>query len=190
LVILELLRRAIMVSTLRLGDFNRQDASLRLRQRRAEANEQRDRRLDDLAPLLRGDDRILVELTHVRRLPVRQVGPMLGLSPGQVTRRLQSVRRRLDHPIVQKITDQRISDRYLDPGVRRIAIDFFLNKARLRDLAREHGLTVAGVRAHLRHVRGWAQGQDDAVRTLRSAMTASGVERAGLLEVLREEAGT
>jgi DNA-directed RNA polymerase specialized sigma24 family protein len=111
-------------------------------------------------------DRKLLELTLQQRLSRREIGLLVGLSAGQVTRRVHTLLARLDRPVVRKLVDD---GALLPDGYRAVAIAHFLRHESLRELARRTGLSLYEVRRIVTYVKGWhnggARARDTARRT-------------------------
>ena len=139
---------------LRLAADRRAEAEATLRARAAH--------LDDL-------DRLLLLHSLDGTLTTRQIGLLTGRSAGNVSRRISRIKLRLHDPIIAALCGP---DLPLAEADRRLALDHFLNRHPIADLARRHGLTRPVVRRRLNFVRGWAQGRRDAARTFRDALAA------------------
>src|SRR5688572_8083891 len=78
--------------------------------------------LDRRMKLLADPDRLLLRMALVHRLSHREIGDALGLSPGNVCRRLRRLQLRLCDPLVASLCDPKcpLSDEY-----RRIGLAYF-----------------------------------------------------------------
>ena len=107
------------------------------------------------AALLPQNDRILVELALRGRCTRRQIGEMLNLPPGTVTRRLQRLSSRLYDPLVIALLDRHC---LLDPNHRQIGVEHFLLGLRVTQLSRQHAMPAGEVRSIITYLRGWHRG--------------------------------
>jgi hypothetical protein len=101
-------------------------------------------------------DKLLLELTLEKQLTRRQIGLMLGVPPGTVTRRLQRLSRRLYDPIVIALTAPGCS---LPADHRQIGIEHFLHGRRIARIALDHQMSKARVCEMLAYIRGWERGR-------------------------------
>ena len=113
------------------------------------------------AKLLPDDDRLFLELVLSHRMTVRQVGLALKRSPGNVTRRIQKLINRLNDPLTIALADPTCT---LDAQMRRIGLEYFLHRAPIKRIARNHELTPHEVRKSLEYIRGWTRGLSIAAR--------------------------
>ncbi|MDW8263353.1 MAG: hypothetical protein RMJ35_12570 [Phycisphaerales bacterium] len=102
--------------------------------------------------LLPPDDRLLMQLVLVDRLSIRRAASVLSLCPGTACRRVRRLRGRLEQPLVSALLS-RTTD--LPEDLRLLAIDHFLRRRRLRELAAETGKTTRQVKAALEFVKVW-----------------------------------
>ena len=109
-------------------------------------------------------------------LTTRQLALLTGRSAGNVSRRISRIKLRLCDPVVAALCGPDVP---LGEADRRMALDHFLNRHRIGDLARLHGLTRPVVRRRLNFVRGWVQGRRDAARGFRDALAAQRRAAAG-----------
>jgi DNA-directed RNA polymerase specialized sigma24 family protein len=109
----------------------------------------------DRLHLLAEKDRALVEMALKHNLTHRQVGGLLSVAPGVVTRRLHRIIRRLRDPLVVALADRTCT---LPPEHRQLGIEYFLQRRSAMELAREHGLARIEVEKMLHYIRGWHRG--------------------------------
>ncbi len=109
------------------------------------------RRMRLLAP----QDRLLVEMAVQHKLSRRQMGTVLGVSPGNVSRRLRRIINRLHDPLVVWLTawDCSLSQEHLQIGLEHFLLDKPIN-----ELARQRGISPSQARAMLEYIRGWYRG--------------------------------
>jgi hypothetical protein len=105
--------------------------------------------------LLGEQDRLLIDMALKHRLSRRQIGTVLGLTPGGVTRKLRRVMNRLHDPLVAALSDP---DCTLAPEFRQIGIEYFLHRRPLKELSRLHRVSRQEVRSTLDYLRGWHRG--------------------------------
>jgi DNA-directed RNA polymerase specialized sigma24 family protein len=111
--------------------------------------------LKRLLNLLSDKDRVLVEMALKHNLSRRQMAVILGLTPGTITRKIRRVIQRLNDPLIAAVADPVCT---LSPEHRQIAIEYFLHRHSVADLARRHALSKNEVRTMLDYVRGWHRG--------------------------------
>jgi DNA-directed RNA polymerase specialized sigma24 family protein len=111
--------------------------------------------LKRLLNLLSDKDRVLVEMAMKHGLSRRQMAVILGLTPGTITRKIRRVIDRLNDPLIAALADPICT---LSPEHRQIAIEYFLHRHSVADLARLHALSRNEVRTMLDYVRGWHRG--------------------------------
>src|SRR5689334_15125222 len=90
------------------------------------------------------DDRLLIELAFGKNLSVRQIAVILKRPAGTVSRTLNRLRKRLRDPIVAALLE---ADCPFSPQFKRIAMEYFAQSMRMRDIGRRHGMTRPQVRA-------------------------------------------
>ena len=105
--------------------------------------------------LLPQRDRAIIELTLRANLSRAGIARAVGITPGQVTRRLRILYARLHDPLVVALFDARCP---LTPEYRQLGIEHFLLGASPRELADKHRLSVHDVRRTLVFLRGWHKG--------------------------------
>jgi len=107
------------------------------------------------AALLDDRDRLLVELALRNGASNRQLGRVLGIPAGTVSRRLRRLLRRLHEPIVAALTEPSIN---LPPEYRQLGIEHFVRGLTSGQLADLHQMNVRRVQQMLTHLRGWHEG--------------------------------
>lgn len=128
----------------------------------ADTGQRRRRELLERARHLAPIDRRLLELHLGRGATVRELADLYGRTSGTVCRRINTLITRLESPIVRALLGGTgVATIPLSAGDRRLALDYFLNRRGIRELAREHHLTPPIVRKKLTWVRGWMQGRRD-----------------------------
>jgi IS30 family transposase len=105
--------------------------------------------------LLDDKDRLLVEMALKHGLSRRQIGLILGLTPGTITRKIRRVLSRLHDPLISALADPTCR---LAPDYRQLAIEHFLHRRSVAELSRQHALSRQEIRAMLEFVRGWHRG--------------------------------
>ncbi len=100
-------------------------------------------------------DRAIIELTLRANLSRAGIARALGITPGQVTRRLRILYARLHDPLVVALFDARCP---LTPEYRQLGTEHFLLGSSPRELADKHRLSVHDVRRTLVFLRGWHKG--------------------------------
>ena len=122
------------------------------------------------AALLLPEDRAMVELA-LRGVTHRQIASLLKLDPGNVSRRLKRLARRLHDPLVLALLDEKCP---LDPEVRQLAVEKLLVGLGETQLAAKHGLAPAEVKKRLGFVNGWHQAMRSKGDHLRSVAVSTG----------------
>ncbi len=112
--------------------------------------------------LLPQRDRAIVELTLRSHLSRSGIGRALGMSPGQVSRRLRVLYARLHDPLVVALADDRCP---LSREFRQLGIEHYLLGLRVRQLSETHRLPPGEVRRMLAYLRGWQKGLGAGMRT-------------------------
>lgn len=107
------------------------------------------------AAYLLKDDRILLELAIRGQMTQRQIGQILSLPPGTISRKLRRLGNRLYNPLVIALLDKACP---LPREYRQLGIEYFLQNRPLRELAESHQLTGHEVRGMIEHLRGWHRG--------------------------------
>ncbi len=137
---------------------------------RAALPERQRQLLLERAQMLREGDRAIVVASLSRGMTVRELGRLLNLNAGAVSRRLASLRTRLLDPNVVALS---VAEGRLDATDREIGLSLLLRKERVSDVSRRTGLTPAIVRKRMQFVRGWLKGQRDGAMLARQAMAST-----------------
>jgi DNA-directed RNA polymerase specialized sigma24 family protein len=109
----------------------------------------------DRARFLLPPDKLLIEMAFKNLLSHRQIGQIIGIPAGTVTRRLQRICRRLRDPMILMLIDESCP---LPSDHRAVAIGRFLHGRSTVHLARLHHLSPSEVRRAIDYVRGWFRG--------------------------------
>ena len=97
-------------------------------------------------------DRKFLQLTLRGTLSRREVGLLLGLTCGTVTRRLHGLLRRLNDPLVVALVER---GELLPELHREVGLAYFLRWRSQPQIEREFGLSRYAVKRMLEYVRGW-----------------------------------
>ncbi len=97
-------------------------------------------------------DRTLIELALGHGVSHRRISQVLHLSSSAVTRRMQSVIRRLCNPLVIALLDPRCT---LNGDLHQIGLEHFLHGCSIRRLCEIHRVPKHQVRLMLHTVRAW-----------------------------------
>jgi hypothetical protein len=100
-------------------------------------------------------DRLLIELTFNNGLTRRQLAAALNRAPGNISRRLRAIARRLADPLVLALTSASCT---LPPEHRQIGIEHFLHRCPLKQLTRRHALPYPQLKQMIEYIRGWHRG--------------------------------
>jgi DNA-directed RNA polymerase specialized sigma subunit len=111
-------------------------------------------RLQKIFNLLGESDRKLVELTFNGRLSVREAAVICGVSSGTISRRVRSVLRRANSPIVLAL--MREEALLLPGGYREVGVRYFLRRMTVEAIAWECGMSKYEVRRVIAFLKGWA----------------------------------
>jgi hypothetical protein len=117
--------------------------------------------LDQRLKLLSAPDRALVLMSLQNRLTRKQMGDLVGVAKGTVSRRLRRIMNRLHDPIVLAVIDPTCT---LTSEYKVLAIEYFLHCLPMTAIARRHQLTLYDVRTGLEYVRGWFRGNTSLLR--------------------------
>jgi len=109
----------------------------------------------DRVGLLCPRDQLLVELSLKNLLSRQQVGRIMGITPGAVTRKLRRLVNQLNDPLIKALTDSSCS---LAPDRKRLGIDHFLHRVPVAQLMVTHRLSRYEVIQSLIFIRGWHRG--------------------------------
>jgi hypothetical protein len=97
-------------------------------------------------------DRKLLEMTLGGKVSRREAAMIMGVDAGTVTRRVNSLLRRLNSRVVAALAE----DGDLLPELHRdVGLAFFLHRRSVRWIARQGGLSVYAVRGMITYVRTW-----------------------------------
>jgi Sigma-70, region 4 len=100
-------------------------------------------------------DRLIIELAFKNQMTVRQIGQILEMPAGTISRRVNRICARLRDPMVVALLE---GDCGLASQMKRIAIEHFVRGKRVDELAKEHQIKPGQVRGVLSFVRGWYRG--------------------------------
>ena len=101
-------------------------------------------------------DRKLLEITLSGKLTRREAGMIMGLDAGTVTRRINTLLKRLNTRMVAAL----VEDGELLPELHReVGLAFFLHRRSHRWISRHFGLSEYIVRLMIEYVRGWLEGR-------------------------------
>jgi hypothetical protein len=105
--------------------------------------------------LLSPQDKLLIDMAMKYRLSRREMGLVLNIAPGAVSRRLRRVLNRLNDPLVVALIDPTCT---LDPEHRQVGIEYFLHRRNVQTISRTQQRSRHEVRAMIEYVRGWHRG--------------------------------
>jgi DNA-directed RNA polymerase specialized sigma24 family protein len=105
--------------------------------------------------LLPDKDQLLLQLALEQRLSRREIGVILGLSAGNVTRRLQRLFGRLRDPLVVALAE---NPARLSEDVRQVGLSYFLLAETIAEIARQRNRPEREIRAVVNFIRGWHRG--------------------------------
>jgi hypothetical protein len=103
-------------------------------------------------------EKLLVELSFKNHLSHRQIGQLMKVQAGTITRRLQSICRRLRDPLVLALIDDAGPGDALSEETRALALQHFLHRKSATQLARIYSRTKREIGRQLEFVRGWHRG--------------------------------
>lgn len=126
------------------------------------------------ARYLQPAERALLQMRLIRNLPIRQIAALLKQHPGVISRRIRSLIERLVSPTVAALVQPTLP---IDNSLRRMAIDYFLNRQRIGPLAEQYGLSPTVVRKQLTWIRGWVKGRRDGAYAMHVAIRNSREEK-------------
>lgn len=124
----------------------------------ATARAVRDRARRDLlqrARLLPQRERAMVELMIDRQMTCADVGRLIGMHPGNVSRLVRRSLRRLGDPVSVALC---LRGGRLPADVQQLGIEHFVRGIKVGELSAMHGMTRYRVRQVLDFLRGWAKG--------------------------------
>jgi len=115
---------------------------------------------------LEPDEKLLVELAFKNHLSHRQIGQLMKVEAGTITRRLQRICTRLRDPLILSLIDDcaRRSTHALPEQTRALALGHFLHRKSATELARVYGRSEREISRALDFVRGWYRGVTHARR--------------------------
>ena len=102
-------------------------------------------------------DRTLVRSVLEQRFSMRELGALVGVSAGSLSRRVKQLVTRLRDPVVVALIDGP-SKLELSDEQRRVGLQHYLLRRSARAIARETGMTYGEVLGTMGYVRGWAGG--------------------------------
>ena len=88
----------------------------------------------------------------------RQMGALMGIPAGTVTRRVRRLAMRLYDPLVVALLEHPGG---LRPEYRQLGIEFFLQRRSAEELADLHRLSIVEVRRMIEFIRGWFRGRSE-----------------------------
>jgi DNA-directed RNA polymerase specialized sigma24 family protein len=97
-------------------------------------------------------ERKFLQLTLRGTLTRREVGVLLGLPCGTVTRRLHGLLDRLNDPLVVALVEE---GQLLPELHREVGLAYFLRRLTMTEIEGEFGLSRYAVKRMLEYVRGW-----------------------------------
>jgi hypothetical protein len=118
---------------------------------RAEVPEGIEKRIRFLDPA----DQKLLQLTLQKRLTRHEVGLLMGMTSGGVTRRIHSLLERLNDRLVKALAD---SGKLLPELYQEVGLAFFLRRESMSDISKAYGLSRYEVGRMLTYIRGWHKG--------------------------------
>jgi hypothetical protein len=108
-------------------------------------------------------DRLLIELTLHSGITTRQLAVALNRSPGHVSRRLRSIMKRLDDPLVRSLTGPGCT---LPVQHQQVGIGRFLHRSSIKQLMQQHDLSRQQITQMLEYIRGWHRGMSATLQGL------------------------
>jgi DNA-directed RNA polymerase specialized sigma24 family protein len=103
-------------------------------------------------------EKLLAELAFKNHLSHRQIGQILSVPAGTITRRLQRICRRLRDPLILALIDPRGAAEALPEQTRALAVQHFLHRRSAAELARTYSRSEREISRELDFVRGWHRG--------------------------------
>lgn len=100
-------------------------------------------------------DRALLEMALLRKLSRREIGALLGIPAGTVTRRVWRIGNRLYDPLAVALMER---PGKLRTEYRQVGIEHFVQALTARQIADRHQMNVKEVRRILEFLRVWAKG--------------------------------
>jgi hypothetical protein len=111
--------------------------------------------------LLSASDRALVLMTLEQGLTRKQMGELVGVAKGTISRRLRRIMNRLHDPLIVAVTDPACT---LTAEYKVLAVEYFLHCLPMPAIAQRHRLTLYDVRIGLEYIRGWFRGNSTHLR--------------------------
>jgi DNA-directed RNA polymerase specialized sigma24 family protein len=105
-------------------------------------------------------DRKLLEMTLTGSLTRREIGLLIGMSSGTVTRRVRRILKRLYDPAVTALVNRGM---FLPELHQDVGLAFWLRRRSLSQISEEFGLSRHAVKAMLKYIRGWLRHTSTAV---------------------------
>lgn len=105
--------------------------------------------------LLDPPDRVLMELVPTGMRSIRQVARMLDANPGTLSRRMRTVWRRINHPLVNHLMGRQC---VLSAEYRQLGIERYMLGMSAQVIAERHRMKASDVRRILEYLRGYARG--------------------------------
>jgi hypothetical protein len=109
-------------------------------------------------------DRKLLEFTLVGRLSRREAAMLLGMSCGNVSRRIRRLMQVLHEPLVVALIDD---GQFMPEMHREVGLAYFLRRWPIPLIAREMEMTRYHVKRVLAYVRGWYEARREQRRELK-----------------------
>lgn len=122
--------------------------------------------VEAITKLLSPEDQALMKMAMHLQLPVRLIGKALGVSPGNVSRRLRRLMHRIQNPLLAGLVDPNSG---LPSEHRHVGLDHFLHGLPINHIARRRKLAESQVREMIQFIQGWHKG-------LAARQRAGGVE--------------
>jgi DNA-directed RNA polymerase specialized sigma24 family protein len=105
--------------------------------------------------LLLDDDRVLAQLVLRDGATHRQIAMLLKVTPGQVSRRVRAIGKRLRDPRVTALLHPHCP---LEPEYRQVGVERFLQDRSVKELAAERACSTAEIRRKLDAINFWYRG--------------------------------
>lgn len=112
------------------------------------------RAMRDRIALLDLKDRMLLDLVPTGQRSLREVARLMEVSPGQLSRRLRALLRRIDHPFVHHLFHKSC---LLHPALRQVGIEYYLLDMTLRAIADKHQMSERETRALVEQIKGYGK---------------------------------
>ena len=113
------------------------------------------------AQYLTGQDRALLELVLKTTASHREIGQLLGIPSGTVTRRIKRLADRLYDPLIVALLERPdgLRDEY-----RQLGIEYYLHNRAIRELADLHRMSTNKVKRIISYLKGWHGRSTECVR--------------------------